>query len=64
MKYVNPKNEGNYVCIVPGTPHSPNPVQQRPYVNHRVNGASLDKHGNFSLRNRNLHYCRAVNVHL
>ena len=32
---------------MPGKPHSQNPSQQKPYVNHRINGKSLDKFGNF-----------------
>lgn len=46
MKYVHPNDEGTYVRIMPGKSHSQNPSQQKPYVNHRINGISLDKHGN------------------
>lgn len=45
MKYVHPDNEGTYVRIMPGKPHSPYPHQKEPYVNHRINGSSLDKFG-------------------
>lgn len=46
MKYVHPENEGTYVRVMPGKPHSPFPNQREPYVNHRVNGKSVDKYGN------------------
>ncbi len=46
MKYVHPNDEGTYIRIMPGKPHSKNPSQQKPYVNHRINGKSFDKHGN------------------
>jgi tetratricopeptide (TPR) repeat protein len=46
IKYVHPTDEGTYIRIMPGKAHSKNPRQQRPYVNHRINGKSLDKHGN------------------
>ncbi|MBI2742623.1 MAG: tetratricopeptide repeat protein [Chlamydiales bacterium] len=49
MKYVHPKNAHTYVRVMPGKPHSPFPYQQNPYVNQRVNGKSLDKHGNVVL---------------
>ena len=31
---------------MPGKLHSPLPYQQKPYVNHRINGKSVDKFGN------------------
>jgi tetratricopeptide (TPR) repeat protein len=46
IKYVHPRDEGTYIRIMPGKPHSKNSSQQRPYVNQRINGKSLDKHGN------------------
>ncbi len=46
LKYVHPENEGTYIRIMPGKPHSPFPHQRQPYVNQRVNGKSLDKFGN------------------
>ena len=46
IKYVDPINEGTYVRVMPGKPHSANPWQQKPYVNQRINGKSLDKNGN------------------
>jgi len=49
MKYVHPKDEGTYVRVMPGKSHSKNPLQQKPYVNHRINGKSVDKHGNIVL---------------
>ena len=45
MKYVHPTNEHTYVRIMPGKPHSSFSYQQRPYVNQRINGRSLDKNG-------------------
>lgn len=45
MKYVHPKDTGTYVRVMPGKPHSTFLYQQKPYVNQRVNGKSLDKHG-------------------
>lgn len=46
IKYVHPEDEGTYVRIMPGKPHSSNPYQQKPYVNRRIDGNSLDKFGN------------------
>ena len=46
VKYVHPIDEGTYIRIMPGKPHSKNPSQERPYVIQRINGKSLDKHGN------------------
>ena len=46
MKYVHPIDEGTYVRIMPGKPHSPNPYQQKPYVCRLKNGKCLDKNGN------------------
>ncbi len=45
MKYVHPTDEGTYVRVLPGKPHSPNPAQQKPYVNQRIHGQSIDKNG-------------------
>lgn len=45
MKYVHPENEHTYIRVMPGKPHSLNPNQQNPYVNHRINGQSIDKFG-------------------
>lgn len=45
MKYVHPQDEGTYVRVMPGKPHSKNLKQQKPYVNHRINGQSVDIHG-------------------
>lgn len=49
MKYVHPQDAGTYVRIMPGKPHSSFPYQQKPYVNQRVHGKSVDKHGNLVL---------------
>ncbi len=46
MKYVHPTDEGTYIRVMPGTPHSKYPHQQRPYVSHVKNGSYLDKNGN------------------
>ena len=46
VKYVHPKNTHTYVRVMPGKPHSHFPYQQNSYVNHRVDGKSLDKFGN------------------
>ena len=40
------------VRIMPGNPHSPNPMQQKPYVKHSVNGKFLDKEGLLLLENQ------------
>jgi len=46
MKYVHPENNHTYVRVMPGKPHSKYSHQRNPYVNHRVNGQSVDKFGN------------------
>lgn len=46
IKYVHPTDEGTYIRIMPGKAHSPFPLQREPYVNHRIHGKSIDKHGN------------------
>ena len=46
MKYIHPENEGTYIRVMPGKPHSPNFYQQNPYINRRIDGQSLDKFGN------------------
>jgi hypothetical protein len=46
MKYIHPENEGTYIRVMPGKPHSPNFYQQKPYINRRIDGKSLDKFGN------------------
>jgi hypothetical protein len=45
IKYIHPQNEHTFVRVMPGKPHSPFPYQQKPYINQRVNGKSLDKAG-------------------
>gem|GEM_PF-629521 len=45
MKYIHPQNEHTYIRVMPGKPHSSYPYQQKPYVNQRINGQSLDKYG-------------------
>jgi hypothetical protein len=47
MKYINPQNTNEYVRVMPGKPYSPNPMQQKPYINWRgKDGLSKDKFGN------------------
>ncbi|MBY0530002.1 MAG: hypothetical protein K2P51_07405, partial [Rhabdochlamydiaceae bacterium] len=46
MKYVHFENEGTYIRVMPGTPHSPYPYQRSPYVTQMKNGNNLDKYGN------------------
>ncbi len=43
--YVNPTNTNDRVRVMPGTPSSPRPESQRPYVVHQRNGRFVDKHG-------------------
>ncbi len=47
MKYVHPLDEGTYVRVMPGKPHSPYSCQQKPYVSNVKNGQCLDKHGQY-----------------
>jgi len=50
MKYVNPNNLSHEIRVMPGKPHSPFPLQQKPYVKHEIGkGKALDKHGNIVL---------------
>jgi hypothetical protein len=51
MKYVHPTDEGTYVRIMPGKPHSDFPHQREPYVSHMVHGKALDNNGNYVGRN-------------
>ncbi len=46
MKYVHPSHADNYVRIMPGKPHSPNPCQQKPYAVQMKHGKAYDKYGN------------------
>ena len=46
MKYVHPTDEGTFIRVMPGKPHSPSPYQQKPYVCYQKHGNTLDKHGN------------------
>ena len=46
MKYVHPTDEGTYIRVMPGKPHSPWPYQQKPYISYVKNGQYLDKNGN------------------
>ncbi|MCP6769261.1 hypothetical protein NL529_30880, partial [Klebsiella pneumoniae] len=39
-------DEGTYVRVMPGKPHSVNPYQQKPYVSQMKNGQTIDKYGN------------------
>ena len=46
IKYVHPTDEGTYVRVMPGKPHSLNPYQQKPYVTYQKHGNTLDNKGN------------------
>ena len=46
MKYVHPQNAHTSVRVMPGKPHSPNPIQQKPYVVQMKDGKIFDKNGN------------------
>lgn len=46
MEYVHPLNEHTRIRVMPGKPHSPFPHQREPYINQRIKGKSVDKHGN------------------
>ena len=46
MEYVHPSNNHIRVRVMPGKPHSPNPLQQNPYVVYSKNGKAVDKLGN------------------
>jgi tetratricopeptide (TPR) repeat protein len=46
MKYVDPKNSGTSIRVMPGKPHSPLPHQQKPYIIQMEHGKTLDKFGN------------------
>ena len=46
ISYHDPKNPNyNYVRIMPGKPHSPNPKQQKPYIIHMKNGQAINEKG-------------------
>jgi len=51
MKYIHPTDEGTYVRVMPGKPHSPNPYQQKPYVVQMTEGKVFDKFGNKIAKN-------------
>ncbi len=46
MKYIDPKNPGNCIRVMPGKPHSPLQCQKKPYVSEMKQGQALDKFGN------------------
>ncbi len=46
IKYVHPEHTHESIRIMPGKPHSPNPLQQKPYVVHMRDGKALDRYGN------------------
>ena len=46
IKYVDPKNEGIYVRVMPGKLHSPLQHQQKPYVIQMKDGKAIDRFGN------------------
>jgi len=45
-RYVDPENSHNSVRVMPGTPNSPNPAQQNPYVIDMRSGSAIDVSGN------------------
>lgn len=49
MKYIDPSDTGTFVRVMPGKLHSPYPRQQKPYINQRIKGKSIDKNGNIVL---------------
>jgi hypothetical protein len=51
IKYIHPKDDGTYVRIMPGKPHSPFPCQREPYVTQMQHGKALDKYGNITNTN-------------
>ena len=46
MEYIHPTNKNLSVRIMPGKPHSPNPLQQKPYVVQTIGKKAVDKNGN------------------
>ena len=46
IEYVHPTNEHISVRVMPGSPHSPFPHQQQPYVVQMQSGKAVDKCGN------------------
>ncbi len=47
MKYVHPSHTHTSVRVMPGKPHSSFSYQQKPYINQRIDGQSIDKYGNY-----------------
>lgn len=47
MIYYHPEHNHTSIRIMSGKPHSPNPLQQKPYVIYKIDGKCLDKYGNF-----------------
>jgi tetratricopeptide (TPR) repeat protein len=46
LKYVHPEHPYESIRVMPGTPHSPNPAQRKPYVSHHTqDGLAYDKNG-------------------
>lgn len=45
IKYVDPKDTGTSIRVMPGKPHSPFQHQQKPYAVQMKNGKTLDKSG-------------------
>jgi RHS repeat-associated protein len=46
VRYIDPKDPGNSVRVMPGNPNSPWPHSQQPYVRWNRNGCPLDVNGN------------------
>lgn len=54
MIYRHPKHPETSIRVIrvmPGSPSSLFPAQQKPYVKQMINGRSLDKYGNFVSKN-------------
>lgn len=51
MKYVRPGKDEVCIRVMPGKPHSPNPMQQKPYVTVEKDGYCFDKYGNSVKKN-------------
>jgi len=46
MVYVHPLHNHESIRVMPGKPHSPNSLQQKPYTIHMKDGTAFDKFGN------------------
>ena len=46
MEYVHPTNKALSIRVMPGKPHSPNPLQQKPYIVQIIDKTAIDRNGN------------------